>query len=155
MAATITPGKAIREHCITCLGANSAFGAYDCQSAICPLSACQPFWGKRFAQTTIVRKRPAAMKHRRPSKAFIAAACRQCSPDTKDCISGDCALLSFTPFQPGGQPKRALSEQQVIARRERMRAVNATIIRPRQKRACIASRPAKRGKAQDAILDAK
>jgi len=94
-----TISACIRRFCLDCLGANSARGAFDCQSSICPLYAASPF--RRTGR-------------RRATKALVLHYCRHCQPsDQTDCGGGDCALYPWRPWQPGGQPKlRTMTESQ-------------------------------------------
>jgi hypothetical protein len=126
-----TMSDAIREKCKQCLGIEGSAFTYDCLSeGDCPLYAAHRFIGtpqsaSRSSKTVChvsehdreLSRR--GMKKRRPSKAIIAAMCRQCNPDDQDCTSRDipeygaeaCPLLPWTPFQPGGQPKNAISPE--------------------------------------------
>jgi hypothetical protein len=90
----------IRRFCMICQGlGQTARGAYDCESAICPLYTCSPFRRER---------------RRRSSRAAIRRQCEQCQPgDRTDCLAVDCELYPWRPWQPGGQPKaRCLTDAQ-------------------------------------------
>lgn len=58
---------------------------------------------------------------RRPNRAMIAAYCRRCLPQTNaDCEVDTCSIWPYRPRQPGGPPKRQLSEDEISRRRERL-----------------------------------
>jgi hypothetical protein len=89
----------VKRFCLDCQGLTSARGALDCQSRICPLYQASPF--RRIGR-------------RRTSKGLVISYCRHCQPgDHTDCGGDDCALFSWRPWQPGGQPKaRTVSDAQ-------------------------------------------
>jgi hypothetical protein len=75
-----------------------------------------------------------AIPPRRPTKAMIARCCRQCKTDGRgDCESGYCVLWEYRPFQPGGPPKRKLSDKQLAAKRMSMAKARAARARARAK----------------------
>lgn len=120
-----SPARAVRQFCLECVGGGSGRNAFDCLSAFCPLYACMPFQGKPMPKH-LAPPRDAAepdgrgeqavpsLPKRRPSKALVAAQCRDCQPgDRTDCDAADCPLFPWRPWQPGGQPKlRAMAESQ-------------------------------------------
>lgn len=122
-ASVATPGQAIRESCLECIGAANARAAFDCLSRICFLHAACPFWHKPMPVTM----RPPDYdgepeiprpKRRRPSRALIRVYCRTCQPgDRTDCQGPDCALYPYRPWPgPGHAPKRQrTAEQKVVA----------------------------------------
>lgn len=112
----MTIGQAIRLKCLECLGAKSGHSAFDCQSEVCALYPAHPFRGIVRENVTVLTDAARCAAQRRPSKHIVAEMCRQCNPDTADCTSRDCPLLPWTPFQPGGQPKKQISEKQHAAR---------------------------------------
>lgn len=125
--ARLTPGQCIKRKCLECLGADEGGSRFDCLSEVCPLYPAHPFRGRAIPPSyapkcgilpseqdraeRIHRERPA----RRASKAIISRMCYECNPDRQDCTSETCALLPYTPFQPGGQPKRVTSAKQIAA----------------------------------------
>jgi hypothetical protein len=110
--------KVVTQHCMDCIGIGTTGQGYDCRSRICPLSPIQPFWGRKRAGIEVLtpeRKR----KRARPTKAHVSRCCKEClSEGEKDCAKTDCALYSWRPFQPGGQPKRKQSQAET-ARNEK------------------------------------
>lgn len=121
-AFVVTPGRAIREFCLGCVGAANVRAAFDCLSQICLLYAARPFWHKAMPVTMRppdydgepVIPRP---KRRRPSRSLIRAYCRTCQPgDRTDCQGTDCALYPYRPWPgPGHAPKRQRTTEQRAA----------------------------------------
>lgn len=131
-----TPRECIRRECLNCLGATKTAQAHDCLSNLCPLYPAHPFRGRlipapqrpRDYDEAAEQARIAAhhKKHprRQPSKRIINLMCRQCQEGRDDCGATHCGLYPWRPWQPGGQPKRELSETQRQARSEAMRRLN-------------------------------
>jgi len=128
-ASAITPGRAIRQFCSECVGADNSRAAFDCLSQVCLLYAASPFWHKPMpvsmrdpdydGEPQIPRP-----KRRRASRSLISAYCRSCQPgDRTDCLSSDCALYPYRPWPgPGKAPRRRLSDKrlaQIAAARQR------------------------------------
>lgn len=107
----LTPGQAVREFCMECMGAGDARGAYDCLSRICLLYAACTFWHKPIpvsmgppgydGESEIPRP-----KRRGPSRSLIRAYCRSCKPgDRTDCLGHGCVLYPYRPWPgPGHAP---------------------------------------------------
>lgn len=108
---------AVREKCLQCLDVETGRGAFDCLGASCPLYPAMPFRGSTIkAQETDtqylsdIERLAIEVPPRRVTKAMIRRMCEQCQEGRADCEVVTCPLHSLTPFQPGGQPKRAISE---------------------------------------------
>ena len=116
----LTPRMAIRSHCMNCMGVEPGHRLIDCASLTCPLRPCTPMRGKvdtsrlpahesedaRELREKQMREADAAAPKREPSLRFVGLMCQECQAlSTADCTSHSCALLPFTPYQPGGRPK--------------------------------------------------
>lgn len=127
----MTPGRAIRQFCLECVGADNSRAAFDCLSQICLLYAACPFWHKPMPVTMRPPdydgepeiQRP---KRQRPSCALIRAYCRTCQPgDRTDCQGSECPLYPYRPWPgPGHAPRGEATENQKRAA-ARARAVRA------------------------------
>jgi hypothetical protein len=121
-ASAMTPGRAIRQFCMECVGAENSRAAFDCLSQVCPLYAACPFWHKPMPVTMRDPDydgepdipRP---QRRRPSRSLISAYCRTCPPgDRTDCQSSECPLYPYRPWPgPGRVPRRVASASQRAA----------------------------------------
>ena len=117
-----TPGQAVREFCMTCVGADTARGTFDCLSRICVLYCACPFWRKPMP----VSMRPPDYdgepeiprpKRRRPGRSLIHAYCRTCQlGDRTDCLGCDSPLSPYRPWPgPGHAPKAERTAKQRAA----------------------------------------
>ena len=133
-----TAGACIKAKCMACLGIEKGQQGFDCGAGGCPLYACSPMRGRKMSagrapdggerqsELDRIAALHTSIPKRQPSKAFIAAMCRNCQPESRDhctatCGTGevtDCALLPLTPLQPGKQPRTPRSEKQQEAARE-------------------------------------
>jgi hypothetical protein len=136
MATLPTVAACVRRFCLDCLGAISAWAAFDCGSQVCPLRPASPFLGKPMPDSfrgPTYRGEPAVVPKRRPSRRLIHAQCRQCQPgDTTDCMAEDCALYPYRPWPgPGHAAKReaSVAQREAAARgRESMRQRASTAV---------------------------
>ena len=124
-----TPGRAIRQFCLECVGAPNVRAAFDCLSQVCLLYAACPFWHRPMPVTMRPPDNDGGPgiprpKRRRPSRALIRAYCRTCQPGGRtDCQGSECPLYPYRPWPgPGKAPRRNLSERrlaQIAAARQR------------------------------------
>ncbi len=152
---SITPGKAIRSFCLSCIGASDASGAFDCLAVDgcgCGIYPAHPFRGKpmpRSKQPIVDGKIPegvlaeeARLKEiasqipkSKPCASMIRTYCRDfCQPgDRIDCKEQDCSFYPWHPFRACRTGKRVLSEKQLAALRSNLSKIGRRGSRMSQK----------------------
>ena len=100
--------RAIRAHCLECLGADATRYAHDCLSALCPLYPAHPFRGRPLplkhrphahdlqAELDRIAAHNARFPKRQAGASLILRMCRECNGESReDCGKTTCALYQY------------------------------------------------------------
>lgn len=118
----VTPGMAVRQMCLQCLGAGTAATAFDCRSHLCPLYACHPFRGRSREDVKVLSSEEGLPPKKQASRALCRKMCYECQDHRSDCNCTSCPIFPFRPFQPS-KGRRDLTDEQREKLAERGRAL--------------------------------